>query len=165
MLAGCTIPDDQYDYVVGNGVTMTASTLEAGAGDAVTLTFTGGLGLDEKSRVSERKVSGIRIGMCFTRGLRTGDDEFIEPHGFCFGEPQVLPANYRLLDSTDYYTAFDDVAVGRGEERTFEHSFTFTSTKADELTLIPTLWYTDEPFAGPRLGSIVGGDFPVLTFR
>lgn len=66
-LSACTVPLDQYDYVVSNGVTITASTSEARVGDAVTLTFTGSLGLDEKSRVSERKVSGIRIGMSTLR--------------------------------------------------------------------------------------------------
>lgn len=164
VLSACTMPDDQYDYIVGNGVTMTASSLDAKVGEAVTLTFTGSLELDEKSRVPERAVSDVSIGMCFTHGLTT-EEVWIDPRGFCEGEVGSLPPSYRLLNGTDYYKKFDNVVIPRGEKREFTHSFTFTLDEADELVLVPFLVYTDEPFPGPTHSSIIGGDWPTLTFK
>ncbi len=164
-VTACTAPRDQYDYIGGDVVTMTASTLDAGVGEAVILTFTGSFELDAKSRVPQRTVSDISLGMCFTHGFTAVEEVFIDPHGFCEGKPQTLPPNYQLLDNADYYTTFDNVIVERGERRTFEHSFTFTSTEADELTLVPTFAHTDEPSPVRVFGSLAGRNFPVLTFK
>lgn len=109
------MPRDAYDYVVGNGVTMTASTLNAKVGEAVTLTFKGIVRLDEKSRIPKRAVTDIEIGMCFTHGLTAAEEVFIDPHGYCEGEAETLPSNYTLLNGTNYFKVFDDVTVSRGK--------------------------------------------------
>lgn len=165
VLSACTMPDDQYDYIVSDGVTVTVSSLDAKVGEAVTLTFTGSLELDEKSRVPERAVSDISVGMCFTHGLTANGEVFADPHGLCEGEVESLPPSYKLLNGTDYHKKFDNVVIPRGEKREFAHSFTFTLDEADELVLVPFLVYTDEPFPGPTHSSIIGGDWPTLTFK
>ena len=158
---------DINDYIVAvpDGVSITASTLNARVGEAVTLTFTGSVKLDTRSRVPQKTVTDLSIGMCFTRGLTVPDEAFIDPHSYCNGEAETLPSNYRLLDGTNYYKTFADVTVLRGETRTFEHSFTFTVTEADTLVLKPTLTFREQGFEGPSSASLTNPNSPTLTFE
>jgi hypothetical protein len=165
ILGACTMPDDEFDYVESSPVTVTASPLDAEVGEAVEVTLTGSLELDERSRVPERPISDITIGMCFTHGVTDDEEQIGDSHGFCFEKEEMLPRSYQMLNGTEYYKKFGDVVIRRGERREYKHTFTFTLTEADKLVLVPHLMFMDEAFEGPTFSSNIDQNFPRVTFE
>lgn len=165
MLSACTMPDDEFDYVESSPVTVTASPLDAEVGEAVEVTLTGSLELDERSRVSERPISDITVGVCFGYGLTANGEGIVDPHGFCSKEVEALPDSYEMLNGTEYTKKFDDMVIRRGERREYKHAFTFTLTEADELVLEPHMMFRDEFYTGPSFSGNIPQNYPTVTFE
>ena len=165
ILSACTTPDDQFDYIESTPVTITASPLNAKVGEAVEVTLAGNIGLNERSRVPERPISDITLGVCFAPGGTVDDNPVSESHGLCNNEIMLLPTSFQMLNVTEYYEELDDVVVRRGEKLEYNHSFTFTLSEAKELVLVPELNWRDEFFEGPSGSSNIEQNFPKVTFE
>jgi hypothetical protein len=165
ILGACTMPNDEFDYVESSPVTVTASPLDAKVGKAVEVTLTGSLELDKRSRVSERPISDITIGVCFGHGLTANGEGIVDPHGFCSKEVEALPDSYEMLNGTEYTKKFDDVVIRRGERREYKHTFTFTLTEANELVLEPHMMFRDEFYTGPSFRGNIPQNYPTVTFE
>lgn len=165
MLGACTMPDDQFDYVEASPVTITASPLEAEVGEAVEVTLVGSVELDERSRVPERPISDITLGVCFGYGLTADEEAIVDPHGFCSEEVEALPNSYSMLNGTEYYKTFDNVVIQRGDRHEFKHAFTFTLTEENKLALQPHMMFMDEAYTGPTSSGNIPQNYPEVTFK
>ena len=167
LLSACSPPDDQYDYVFTDDINFTASPLNAKIGEAVEVTLTTDISLDERSRVAERSVSDVKLGGCFGYGYETTADGegLADPHGLCSKEVEELPSRYELLGSTEYTEQFGNAVIERGEKLMLKHSFTFTLTEPGEVAIDPVLMYMDEFFTGPKSYGGLPQTFPEITFE
>lgn len=130
-------------------------------GEAVHVKITGSAELDRRSSLREGKISDVYFGVRFSdnfaahiRPVGEGRPAF---YGWADDEP--LPARYRLLDGTSCARSFPDLNIPRGGEHIFEHRFSFTLTEAGEVSLQPSLVFTDESYRGSFFGAGV-----TLTF-
>ncbi len=167
ILSACTMPDDEFNYLEHSPVSITASPFNAEVGEEVEVTLAVNVGLDERSRVSERPISEITLGVCFGYGLTADGEGIADPHGFCFKEVEVLPDSYQMLNGTGYTKEFDDVVIRRGESQEFKHTFTFTLTEANKLALEPHLEFTDKSYGAPMYNGSgnVPVNYPIVTFE
>lgn len=114
-------------------VTLVVQPEQAIVGDEVNVTVKAMLAVDPRSTFAEVSLSAS-IGVCFNEGVDS-NGVAINETGLCSPNSNSLSSKYRLLDGSSYFKAFPDVVLRRGEERTFEHSFSFTLDEADEVML------------------------------
>ena len=129
-------------------VTITVQPKQAIIGDKVNVIVKATLAVGERSTFIEVPLS-VGIGGCFSEGV-DANGIVINETGFCSPASNSLSSKYRLLDGSTYFEEFGDVVLRRGEERTFEHSFSFTLDKADEVMLRPVVYFKSQEDLGPE---------------
>ena len=135
-------------------VTMTVQPEQAVAGEKVNVTVKATLAIGAGSTFTEVPLS-VSMGVCFNEGIDASGIAINET-GFCDRDNKNLSSKYRLLDGSTYFKEFSDVVLRRGEERTFEHSFSFTVDEADEVMLESIVLFEAEKY----IGSGTSGSFP-----
>ena len=143
-----------------SSITITAQPEQAVVGDEVNVTAKATLTVDSRSAFAEIPLS-VSMGVCFSEGVDASGIA-INVDGFCNPFDNSLSPKYRLLNGSTYFKKFSDVLLRRGEERTFEHSFSFTLDEADEVMLESVGLFETKRYAGFGTSS----SFPVnISFK
>lgn len=127
LLAACVKSDPLYDFPGSSSFpTVTASSTNASPGDFVEVTVKVLVSLDERSSYEER-TTDFDFGVCFFMPEDmlncSPGTSFVLPEGIMIkeGESHVIPVKQ---------------TVKRGQYVTIEHTFNFTSSIPQEVTLV-----------------------------
>ncbi len=156
-LAACTQP-------LSGGAIMKPPTarvdkIAAGVGEPVEVTLTGGFEALDSFYQEEFTQPGVNLGACITYT----SDEAIHG-GLCFDGEQPFTEGLSLVGSSPFSKNFGAVTVRRGELRSIEHTFTFTSNSPGAFRLVPTYFFKYDDGRGS--GFETGADSIIqVTFK
>lgn len=146
-LAACTQP-------LGGGAYMKPPSAQvdkvtAGVGKPVEVTLTGGFEASDRFYQEEFTEPGVNLGACIS------SSNVATQGGLCSDGEQPLPEGLSLVGSSSFAKNFGAITVKRGESRTIEHAFTFTSNSSGTFKLVPTYLfkYNDGRSSGFETGT------------
>ncbi len=124
--------------------TAQANKVTASVGEPVEVTVMGGFGLNDTYPEESYTTIGVNLGAC----VNDAPDVATEG-GLCPGGERPLPDGLSMVGASTIARDFGDITVKRGEFRSIEHTFAFTSDRAGVFRLVPTYLFTDE-FGNPQ---------------
>lgn len=157
LLAACSEPSSGGVFMLPPSAQVDKVT--AGVGEPVKITLSGGFRVTDRYHEEEFTEPGVTLGACVSYASSVATQG-----GLCSDGEQPLPEGLGLVGPSSFAEDFGAVTVKRGESRSIEHTFTFTSYGSGTFKLVPTYFFRYDD--GRSSGFETGADSIIqITFE